>query len=98
MMNDYDEQNPEEQIIDENQLGDFSMDIEQPNEGGLVYTEQDYCRPALSSTFTDNSKDIYFMQVDIDNYIYKGGDNVERAVIRMFGVNMEGNSILAHIH
>jgi len=39
------------------------------------------------------------MQVDVDYYITRDSStNQEKCVIRLFGVNEHGNSILAHVH
>jgi hypothetical protein len=65
----------------------------------ITYTESDYCRPPLH--LKSNTQDIYFMQTDIDHTISRrkvGEEHEERAVIRIFGITKEGNSILVLVN
>jgi len=60
-------------------------------------------RPALAHIDTEKDS-LAFMQVDVDYYTdgphprFARGSAEEAAVVRMYGVTREGNSIVAHVH
>ena len=75
-------------------------------QGKDLSSEENIRRPACSKVYPKKDK-IEFMNVDIDYYIEKRVhfdrknvrlEEVEEPVIRIFGVNSDGNSVCAHIH
>ena len=70
--------------------------------------KKDYVgRAPLQQQIDENKDSVEFMNIDVDYYQteasklpdYLGLEKVtEHAVIRIFGVNAAGNSVLAHVH
>ena len=57
-------------------------------------------RPAIQDPYP-NSSDLEFMQIDCDYTVekqLKNGEELEVPVIRLYGVNQEGNSIAVFIY
>lgn len=82
----------EDDFIDEDQVIDYSLQENLPQST----TFDQYARPPIPPEVHAN-QDFIFMQIDVDYYITRVKD-AEIAIIRMFGVTKEGNSVLAHIH
>ncbi len=83
----------EDEFIDEDQLIDDNI------AENLHHTKtfEQYARPPIPSEVNNQNNDFIFMQIDVDYYITKVKD-AEIAIIRMFGVTKDGNSVLAHVH
>ncbi len=69
-------------------------------QGGMSFGDVE--RPKLAK-FDPSSDDIVFMNTDIDYYTAKApgymdmGDQ-ETTILRIFGVNEQGNSVMAHVY
>lgn len=88
-------------------MDEFESEMHQDMEGIEGPEDAETCskwtRPPPPDLNTAKDK-VVFQQIDVDHYVGKhmpgmpGATSGPVPVVRMFGVTMEGNSVLAHIH
>ena len=75
--------------------------------GKDLSVQSNQMRPPVPSMLDDRKHSVEFMQIDCDYYTERNqnqsreeneAEAVGKPVLRMFGVNAEGNSVAAHVH
>jgi len=57
------------------------------------------CRPAVDPMAFNETTPLVFMQTDVDYYTSKGASELlQTAIVRLFGVTENQNSVLVHVH